>query len=275
MRLVKLTALLSVWAIFFVIVALIHLGVSLLRLPRRWRIVSRAVRNFAALLRIILNVKIIVEGDRDRLETEGPFIISNHLGYLDGIVLGSLFPVIYVSKDEVRRWPLIGQWKTLCGTIFVDRQRKDKILQVVEEIAAKLKQKVNVLVFPEGTSTNGERLLPFQSAFFAAPLVARAAVVPVTLTYRGIDHQPLSNTNRDRVYWYGDMEFSSHFWNLLDLRAIEVSVKIHPKIETSGYKNNSSSRKELSQACYDTVWGEVNLREQSDRRGGSRLQRIS
>lgn len=275
MRWVKLAALLTLWPVFFASAALIHLGVSLFKLPGRWRIISSLTRNFAVLLSIVLNIKITQEGDSDHLETGGFFIASNHLGYVDGIVLGSLFPVIYVSKKEVRRWPLIGQWTTLCGTVFVDRRRKDKTPLLVEEMARKLRQKANVLIFPEGTSTNGDRLLPFQSALFAAPLRAKATVVPVSLTYTGIDDQPVSHTNRDRLYWYGDMEFLSHFWTLLALRRIEVSVKIHPRIETSGYKNNSLSRKQLSQACYDIISGQMNLEYRSGRRGGSLCQRMS
>ena len=96
----------------------------------------------------------------------------------------------------------------------------------------------------------------------------------MTLTYRGINHQPLANANRDRVYWYGDMEFLNHFWDLLALRSIEVSVKIHPRIETSHSQNNSLGRKQLSQVCYDSISGQVNLIDQSGYRGGSRFQRI-
>jgi 1-acyl-sn-glycerol-3-phosphate acyltransferase len=210
---------------------------------------------------MILNIKITVEGQGDRLRSGAHFIVSNHLGYVDGIVLGSLFPVIYVSKKEVRGWPLIGQWTALCGTVFVDRKRKDKIPLLVEEIVTKLRQKANVLNFPEGTSTNGERLLPFQPALFAAPLRAHATVVPVTLTYRRINDRPLSPSNRDAVYWYGDMEFVGHFWNLLGLKTIDVVVKIHPAIETPRYKNDSAGRKQLSQACYDSITGNANRTE--------------
>jgi 1-acyl-sn-glycerol-3-phosphate acyltransferase len=262
MRLIRLTALLLVWPLLFVAVLLTHLVLSLCKTPRRWRWISRLINwNFAALVRAILNIKITMEEDRDRLESGGFFIVSNHLGYVDGIVLGSLFPVIYVSKKEVRGWPLIGQWTALCGTIFIDRQRKDKIPLLVEEIARKLSQKANVLVFPEGTSTNGDRLLPFQSAPFAAPLRARAAILPVTLTYQSINHQPLTNDNRDCVYWYGDMEFSGHFWNLLAVRSIEVTVRIHPAIDTSDYRNDSSGRKALSQASYDSIAGKGEMTE--------------
>lgn len=273
MRWIKLIAFIFTWTVFFVGVVLIHLGISLLRLPGRWRIISRAPRLLAAALRNILNVKITIEGDRDGLASGGHFIISNHMGYLDGIVLGSLFPLVYVSKKEVRHWPVIGAWAALCGTVFIDRERKDKIPLLVEEIVQKLKQGANVLIFPEGTSSNGENLLPFQSTPFAAALRVRAPIVPISLTYKRIDHQPVSPANRDRIYWYGAMEFASHFWNLLAVRSVEAVVKIHPKVQISHLKNDSLSRKQLVQACYDIVLGGLNLGDQKGVSASSRLWR--
>jgi len=258
-RWLKLFFLASLWAYFFVSTILVHAGISLLRPPRRWIIISGLTKQFSALLRRLLNISIRLEGHRDWVGGGGHLIVSNHLGYVDGIVLGSIFPVIYVSKRDVRRWRLVGQWTVLIGTIFIDRQKKRKILQLVEEIAGKLREGANVLLFPEGTSTNGEKFLSFQSAPFAAALMARATVVPVTLTYRRVNQQPLSAANRDRVYWYGGMDFVSHFWNLLGLRRIEVSVKIHPGIELSEFQNNSQGRKKLGQACYRAIAGEAKL----------------
>ncbi len=259
MRWLKLTILSLLWSFFFVSAVLVHVWISLLRLPRRWAIIGRLTKNFDTLVRRLLNIRIRLEGDRDWSDSGGQLIVSNHLGYVDGIVLGSIFPLIYVSKREVRRWRLIGQWSVLIGTIFIDRQRKVKILQLVEEITRKLREGANVLLFPEGTSTNGETLLPFQSAPFAAALKARAIVLPVTLTYRRIDEQPLSEANRDRVYWYSGMDFMSHLWNLLGVRQIEVSVQVHPAIEISHFQNNSQGRKKLGQACYHAIAGESTL----------------
>jgi 1-acyl-sn-glycerol-3-phosphate acyltransferase len=119
----------------------------------------------------------------------------------------------------------------------------------------KLKQEANILLFPEGTSTNGERMLPFQSVPLAAPLRTRSIIVPVTVTYKIIDEQPVSAANRDAVYWYGDMEFISHFWNLLGLRGIEVMVTIQPKVECFRYPDNSAGRKKLAEDCYERVLG--------------------
>jgi len=257
MRLLKLTAYLSLWAFFFGLVAMVHLWITVLGLPNRWKIISRLNRNFTLLLRVILNIKVTVEGDEGQLERGGYVIIGNHVSYVDGIVLGSIFPILFVSKREVKGWPIVGQWNTLCGTIFINRQRKELVGSLIEEMSGKLRQEANILLFPEGTSTNGERMLPFQTVPLAAPLRNRSIIVPTTIAYTSIDDKPISAANRDRVFWYGDMDFISHFWKLLALRSIEVLVTIQPKIECFRYPDNSAGRKKLAEDCYNRVLGRV------------------
>ena len=257
MRLLKLTAFLSLWAFFFALVALVHLWISILGLPNRWKIVSRLNRAYTLLLRLILNIKVTVSGDEGQLERGGYVIIANHTSYVDGIVLGSIFPIVFVSKKEVRRWPIVGQWNILCGTIFIDRQHKEQVGQLVQEMSRKLKQEANILLFPEGTSTNGERLLPFQTVPLAAPLRSRSIIVPATIAYRSIDDRLVSADNRDLIYWYGEMDFITHFWKLLSLRGVEVLVTIQPKVECFRYPDNSLGRKKLAEDCYNRVLGRV------------------
>jgi len=230
MRLLKLAAFISLWTFFFALVATVHLWISILALPNRWKIISRLNRNFTLLVRLILNIKVTVSGDEGQLERGGYVIIANHVSYVDGIVLGSIFPILFVSKREVKKWPIVGQWNVLCGTIFVNRQRKALVGLLIRELTQKLKQDANILLFPEGTSTNGEKMLPFQTVPLAAPLRSRSIIAPVTVTYKAIDEQPITAANRDLIYWYGDMEFVSHFWNLLALSSVEVLVTIQPKI---------------------------------------------
>ncbi len=263
MRWAKLAALVSLWALFFGLVALVHLWISVLRLPNRWKIISRLSRTFILLLRTILDIKVTVVGDEGQLERGGYVIISNHVSYVDGIILGSLFPVVFVSKKEVKSWPVIGQWTTLCGTIYINRQRKELVPLLIEEISTKLTQEANVLLFPEGTSTNGEQMLPFQTAPLAAPLRKRAIIVPVTLTYRSVEEKPVSVSNRDLIYWYGDMSFVNHFWKLLSLRGIEAMVTLQPKIECFRYEDNSVGRRRLAEDCYNRVLGRITP-EQND-----------
>ena len=267
MRWAKLAAIVSLWTVFFGFVALAHLWISVLRLPNRWEIISRLTRSLTFLLRTILNIKVTVIGDVGELERGGYVIISNHLGYVDGFVLGSIFSVVFVSKREVKKWPVIGQWTTLCGTIFINRQRKDQVPSVVEEISRKLREEANILLFPEGSATNGERMLPFQTAPLAAPLRNRSIIVPVTLTYKSVDDKPVSEANRDLIYCYGDMDFVPHFWKLLSLRSVEVIVTVQPKIECVRYVDNSAGRKKLAIDCYNRVLGrpvETGLSQEED-----------
>jgi len=261
MRWIKLIAILSLGLFFFGVLVVLHLWISVLRLPNRWKIVSRWIRGFTWSMIRILNIKITVEGDAGQLERGGYVIISNHFGYLDGIVLGSLFPVVFVSKTEVRSWPVVGQWTTLCGTVFINRERKGLIPLAVKEISRKLKQQANILLFPEGAATNGERMLPFQTAPLAAPLRSGAIIVPVTLAYQSVEGQPVSAANRDLIYCYDDMPDVPHFWKLLALRKVEVKVTIQPRVDCSRYEDNSAGRKKLAEDCYNRVLGGMSKRD--------------
>jgi lyso-ornithine lipid O-acyltransferase len=264
MRLLKMAAFLSLWAVFFGLVATVHLWIWILGLPNRWKIISRLNRNFTLLLRMILNIKVTVAGDEGQMERGGYVIIANHVSYVDGIVLGSIFPILFVSKREVKRWPIVGQWNVLCGTIFINRQRKEEVGSLIEEMTRKLRQEANILLFPEGTSTEGEKLLPFQTVPLAAPLRSRSIIVPATITYKNIDDDAVTAANRDLIYWYGDMDFVSHFWKLLALHSVEVLVTIQPKIECFHYEDSSAGRKKLADDCYNRVLGRMIEKETVD-----------
>src|SRR5437762_7853276 len=151
MRIVKLLTLFGVWTVLFAAAALVRLWISVWRPRDRWRIVANMTRRFVAVLRAIVGIKLTVQGDLDILDMRGAFITANHLGYLDGFVLDSLFPAIFVSKREVRRWPVIGPWTALCGTVYIDRERKGKITLAVEEVIERLNQQLSLLIFPEAT----------------------------------------------------------------------------------------------------------------------------
>jgi len=164
-------------------------------------------------------------------------------------------------KKEVKSWPMIGQWKILSGTIFINRQRKNLVALLVNEMSRKLEQGANILLFPEGAATNGDRMLPFQTAPLAAPLRSRAIIVPITLAYQSVEGKPVSAANRDLIYCYDDMPDAPHFWKLLALRRIEARVTIRPKIDCSRYEDNSAGRKKLAEDCYNRVLGRVNERD--------------
>ncbi len=165
MKILKALFLFLLIFIYLAFGLLLHFLIIFLKPSLRYRIISHWTKLLSICLRKILGIKLCLEGETIYLKEGGNFIISNHLSYLDGIVLASLFPVIFVSKLQVKNWPLFGWVAQIGGTIFIDRKRKLSSIESIEEITNMLKRQVNILLFPEGTSTNGGRVLPFQSIF--------------------------------------------------------------------------------------------------------------
>jgi 1-acyl-sn-glycerol-3-phosphate acyltransferase len=191
-----------------------------------------------------------VNGSREVLKGGGYFIISRHIGYIDGLILGGLCPSILLSKKEIKKWPLIGAVVAISGTVFVDRLNKNKFSECLKKMVNLLWGKVNVIVFPEGTSTDGTKIKPFQSVFFEAPLLAKASIIPVSISYKNLDGNSITSANRDDICWYGQISFFEHLWNLFRFRRIEAEVTIHEKITPDVFDDNSFARKKLSQFCY-------------------------
>lgn len=251
----KFAAILACFILFFLIVLVISLACVLLKPVVKRRLVVRLIRLFVRCLVKIINIRIKVLGEQPAQARgqKGAFIISNHLSYTDGFVLGALFPVIFMGKAEIKSWPLIGLMADFSGTLFIDRKGKNRIAAYIQEIADTLAGGVNVLFFPEGTSTDGETLLPFKTAFFEAPLAMGAAIIPVSLVYTSLDGRPVDKKNRDVIYWYGDMTFFGHFFKLLFLRGLEVEVRIHPPIVVEGADDRSVARKRVSELAYQAI----------------------
>lgn len=253
MRVIKIISIFFSFFIFLLVACLAHVLITFLWPPSRWQVLSYLTHLLIRFLSLILGLKINLKGRLETLTEKGNFIISRHLSYVDGLVLGRLWPAIFVSKKEIRNWPVIGWVVAVSGTIFVDRGHKNKTSAAVQTITKTLEKKINVFIFPEGTSTDGSSLLPFQAVFFKAPIIAGANIVPVTITYRSLDGVEFGWKNRDEICWYGGMNFFEHLWNLLKYKCLEVDVVIHEKFLTSSYGHNSLSRKQISQKCYDFI----------------------
>jgi 1-acyl-sn-glycerol-3-phosphate acyltransferase len=194
-----------------------------------------------------VGIKIRVDGVLTYTKERGNFIISNHLGYLDGVILGSIFPIVFVSKLQVKSWPVFGWMARVGGTIFIDRQRKLEAPKFIENISKILKNKVNVLLFPEGTSTDGTKILPFQSVFFEAPLRINVSIIPITIQYTKINSERITLQNKDSVFWYGQVKFIKHLHGVAALKNIGVKVTIHPKLESNAQDSKIPPRKQISE----------------------------
>ena len=189
--------------------------------------------------------------------------VSNHVSYLDIPVLGSIIPVSFIAKSEVAQWPGYGWLAKLQRTVFVDR-RRNTTRQQRDSLHARLAAGDALVLFPEGTSNDGNRILPFRSALLSVAEAASErplAIQPVSIAYTTVNGVPLGWGLRPLVAWYGGMELGGHLWRFSRLGQVEVVVQFHDEIRTGDFP----SRKELTRHCSEAVASGV------DRALGGRL----
>jgi lyso-ornithine lipid O-acyltransferase len=159
-------------------------------------------------------------------------ILSNHVSWLDISVISALSPVVFVAKSEVARWPVFGWLAKLQRTIFIDRQARHQTGAATREIAGRLLSGDAVVLFAEGTSSDGTRVLPFRSALVGAVHHALGnsahhtsiIVQPMSLAYVGFGGVPIGRALRERVAWYGDADLIPHLARVLASGAVDVTV---------------------------------------------------
>jgi 1-acyl-sn-glycerol-3-phosphate acyltransferase len=162
-------------------------------------------------------------------------LVCNHLSYLDILVLAALAPCVFVAKREVNHWPVFGWFARQAGTVFVHRERRPQTRQSVEQIEAALQTGALVVLFPEGTSSGGETVLPFKSA-----LLEPAARQPHSLT-AGLLHYELADGDAsEEVCYWKDMTLVPHLVNLCSKRSIHASVHFNL------LRKGSTDRKQLA-----------------------------
>lgn len=238
------------------------LGVTLLLtgpllLGARWSppVRGRVLRLWYATTRRLCGVHLRVVG-RPR-ETGPTLYVANHVSYLDIPVLGALVQASFVSKAEVRHWPAIGALSRQAGTVFIERRRAAVAAQVVD-LARRMQGVDSLVVFPEGTPSDGTDVLPFKSALFGAVLsgTARSAAVvvqPVSLRYHARrDGTPLDASARERYAWFGetgDAGFAGHAWRMLCGPGVQVEAVFHEPLHGA----DIDDRKALARACHERI----------------------
>ncbi|MDR3458704.1 MAG: lysophospholipid acyltransferase family protein [Verrucomicrobiae bacterium] len=169
-------------------------------------------------------------------------LVSNHLSYMDILVIAAITPVVFVSKSEVRGWPVIGWLTALAGTVFIVRERRTAVGPVNQEIEAALDDGVLVVVFPEGTSTNGSELLPFRSPLLE-PVTHGDHPVSVGFLHYELDDGDPAN----EVCYWGNHTFFPHAVNLLGKK------RIRGKMTFGTYQRKTDDRKELAKDLREAV----------------------
>jgi 1-acyl-sn-glycerol-3-phosphate acyltransferase len=176
---------------------------------------------------------------------------ANHVSYLDITVLGSLLAASFIAKTEVADWPLFGWLARLQRCVFIDRRARSTAQQR-DSIAARLAAREALILFPEGTSGDGNRLLPFKSALFSVADHAAGGPVtvqPVSIAYTRLDGIPLGRLLRPFFARYGTMSMAPHLWRMLGLGTIEVVVEFHAPTTLA----ECGSRKMLARYCEQRV----------------------
>lgn len=186
----------------------------------------------------ILGIRVELAGERPR---HGPLlIVSNHVSWLDIVVLSAVAPVCFVAKREVAGWPFFGSLARLQRTVFVDRNRRHATGGSRTEMESRLKAGEILVLFGEGTSSDGRRVLPFKSSLFGAAEAPGVMVQPVTLAYRGHRNLPMTRRLLPTFAWYGDMDLAPHLLGALRAGPIEVTVICHPPLAPGGGQDRKS-----------------------------------
>jgi 1-acyl-sn-glycerol-3-phosphate acyltransferase len=201
----------------------------------------------------ILGIRVEVSGQPP--ETGPLLIVSNHVSWLDILVLSAVAPVSFVAKREVGSWPFFGSLARLQRTVFIDRDRRHATGPSRDVMRERLKQGDILVLFPEGTSHDGRSVLPFKSSFFGAAEIEGVLVQPVSLAYRGHRNLPMTRRLLPSYAWYGEMDLAPHLLGALASGPVEVAVICHPPLSLSGEVN----RKALARHAEEQVRRGVTL----------------
>lgn len=189
---------------------------------------------------------------RGLMATHRPLLVAaNHVSWLDIVVLGQTAPLSFIAKSEVASWPVFGLFAKLQRSVFVNRNRRSHTGKVTREVADRMAQGDAMVLFAEGTSSNGNEVLPFRSALIGAVHHAmdqgdgdKAWVQPLAISYTHLQGMPMGRFWRPHVAWYGDMELPGHLWALLKEGGLDVQLTWGEPIPLDGAFN----RKQLTQA---------------------------
>ncbi|MDH4983126.1 lysophospholipid acyltransferase family protein [Hyphomicrobium sp. D-2] len=204
----------------------------------------------------LLGIRLHIEGEVD--PQRPVLLIANHSTWLDIPVLSAVAPLSFVAKREVSTWPFVSSLARLQRTVFVDRTRRTAVGQTAGEITQRLSAGDTIVLFAEGTSSDGNRVLPFMTSLFAAAKPAardaavagdaggeqaeQAVVQTLSAVYTHLHGIPVGREGRPRIAWYGDMEMRSHAWELLKAGPLDVTIRVSAPVPLTSF----ADRKELA-----------------------------
>ena len=213
---------------------------------------------FKGLVRIF-GIKVNIKGRKSK---KNVLFVSNHISYLDIFVLGSSVDGLFVAKSEIDSWPFINKMCALGRTIFVNRNDIIKVKGQMNRITSTLKSGYSVILFPEGTSSDGSKVLPFKTSLLGViedKNPQEFYLQPISISYSKLDGIPLEKKFRPFFAWFGNMDLVSHAWKFLGLGFSEVNVNFHEPKKFSHFKD----RKHAAKYCHDVISSQISMNFQN------------
>src|ERR1051325_746044 len=213
--------------------------------------------NYYRVLRALLHIRVRVTGEP--VAGRAVLYISNHVSWADIIVIGSLSPVAFVAKSEVRKWPLVGITAEIQRTVFVDRARRHQTSDAIGEIVKRLKSGTSAVLFAEGTSSDGNRVLPFRSALIGAIKhaaeqgdegggAAGVLIQPMSICYTGLNGIPMGRQHPPLVAWCGDLDFMPHIRDFIARGAVDAVVHYGKPVASEASVDRKTMSKRLERS---------------------------
>lgn len=215
------------------------------------RVYNYILSFYAKILLKMMGIRVQTDITTEIKDRRGKLLVSNHMSYIDVLIAAAYNPGCFVTSVEMKKTPFLGQICQLGGCVFVERRNKKNLKNEIKEITQSLENGLDVYVYPEATSTNGEEVIRFRRPLFHSAIDSKAPVQPFTLNYLNLNDQKVDRQNRDEVCWYGDMTFFDHLWNIFSLSTIDVSTEFHNSIETTDPLNQDVAQ--LSELSHKIV----------------------
>lgn len=197
-----------------------------------------------------LGIHVVVHGRQER--RGGVLFVANHLSWADIPVMGSRMLAAFVAKSEVAAWGPVGWLSTLSRTVYVERDRRQKTGEARNAIVERLAAGENVILFPEGTNSDGVSILPFKSALFAAiegPGSEDFVIQPVALAYTRLNGIPITRERLPDIAWIGDTELMPHLLSFMSLGKVRAELRFFPAVRLADF----TDRKALALHCHQVI----------------------
>ncbi len=203
------------------------MGKALIRDPHdRLRFFIENISRWGSKALKVLNFEIEVLGlEKLDLKNRNYLFVSNHMSYLDVLIFSAKVPSVFVTSVDMGQVFFLGTLAEMGGSIFVERRSRHRVDQDLSNMTNTLRNGFNIVIYPEGTSTDGQKLLPFKKSLLMSAVDAEREIVPVAMKYMSVDGEPFGKANADKVCWYGDMTFADHFLGLLKHREVKVQLQ--------------------------------------------------